>query len=170
VALTYAARHPGHPRALVLDSTMARFDLQRIVEGFRQAGGDDVAAIADRAYSGGSVSDEEWARCWKFVGPWVPGVEEDARTIVNRELNEAAGDAFHSFDVVGRLGVIDCPVLVCVGELDAVTPVAAAREIVEALPEGRVRLEVLEGGGHFSWKDVPARYWPLLDEFVAQAG
>ena len=48
VALTYAARHPGHPRALVLDSTMARFDLQRIVEGFRQAGGDDVAAIAVR--------------------------------------------------------------------------------------------------------------------------
>ena len=169
VALAYAVRHPGQPRALVLDSTMARFDLQRIVDGFRRAGGDEVAAIAERAYSGGSVSDEEWDRCWKYVGPWVPGDEEDARTIVNVELNEAAGDAFHSFDVVGQLGVIDCPALVCVGELDAVTPVGAAREIAGALPEGRVQLEVLEGGGHFMWKDVPDRYWPLLTEFVSQA-
>jgi proline iminopeptidase len=49
VALTYAARHPGHPGALVLQSAMARFDLGRIVEGFRRAGGDEVAGIAERA-------------------------------------------------------------------------------------------------------------------------
>jgi pimeloyl-ACP methyl ester carboxylesterase len=170
VALAYAARHPGHPKALVLQSTMARFDLQRIVEGFRRAGGDEVAEIAERAYSGGSVSREEWARCWKWVGPWVPGDEEGARKIVNLELNEAADDAFHNFDVVVQLGVIDCPALVCVGELDAVTPVGAALEIAEALPAGRARLEVLEGGGHFTWRDVPDRYWPLLAEFVLQAG
>src|SRR5919109_3693063 len=50
VAMVYAARHPGHARALVLQSTFARFDLSRIVEGFRRAGGDDVAATAERAY------------------------------------------------------------------------------------------------------------------------
>jgi pimeloyl-ACP methyl ester carboxylesterase len=31
---------------------------------------------------------------------------------------------------------VDCPTLVGVGELDPVTPVAAAREIVDALPRG----------------------------------
>jgi pimeloyl-ACP methyl ester carboxylesterase len=53
-----------------------------------------------------------------------------------------------------------------VGELDPVTPVAAAREIADALPAEQTRLEVLEGAGHFPWKDVPDRYWPLMTEFV----
>jgi pimeloyl-ACP methyl ester carboxylesterase len=42
----------------------------------------------------------------------------------------------------------------------------AAREIVDALPEGIGRLQVLEGAGHLPWMDVPDRYWPLLTEFV----
>jgi len=70
------------------------------------------------------------------------------------------------FDVVGELARIDCPTLVCVGELDSATPVAAAREIADALPEGSARLEVIHGAGHFPWKDAPDRYWPLLTEFV----
>jgi pimeloyl-ACP methyl ester carboxylesterase len=48
-----------------------------------------------------------------------------------------------------------------VGELDPITPVAAAREIADALPDGGARLEVVEGAGHFTWKDAPDRYWPL---------
>ena len=70
-----------------------------------------------------------------------------------------------AFDVVDRLERIDCPTLVCVGELDPITPVPEARA-VEALPEGHSRLEVIKGAGHFTWKDAPDRYWPLLTEFV----
>ena len=64
VAMAHAVRHPGHARALVLQSTHARFDLGRIVEGFRRAGGDEVAATAAQVYGGDSrsVTDEEWAR------------------------------------------------------------------------------------------------------------
>jgi hypothetical protein len=51
-------------------------------------------------------------------------------------------------------------------ELDPATPVAAAREIADALPEGSARLEVVEGAGHFPWKDAPDRYWPLVTGFV----
>jgi pimeloyl-ACP methyl ester carboxylesterase len=69
------------------------------------------------------------------------------------------------FDVLDQLVRVDCPTLVCVGELDPITPVAAAREIVGVLPNGR--LEILEEAGHFPWKDVPDRYWPLLGGFVA---
>jgi pimeloyl-ACP methyl ester carboxylesterase len=89
VAMVYAARHPGHAGTLVLQSTMARFDLGRLVEGFRRAGGDEVAAIAERVYGGDSlgVTTEEWTRCWRLFGPWVLGDQERARTIVNRELN-----------------------------------------------------------------------------------
>ena len=46
VAMVYGSRHPGHAGALILQSTYGRFDLARLVEGFRRAGGDEVAAIA----------------------------------------------------------------------------------------------------------------------------
>ncbi|HEX9375040.1 MAG TPA: alpha/beta hydrolase [Actinomycetota bacterium] len=72
----------------------------------------------------------------------------------------------HSLGVVGELARIDCPTLVCVGELDPATPVAAAREIADALPQGSARLEVVQGAGHFVWKDAPDRYWPFVTEFV----
>jgi pimeloyl-ACP methyl ester carboxylesterase len=53
-----------------------------------------------------------------------------------------------------------------VGELDPITPLAGAREIYDALPDGIARLEVIEGAGHFPWKDVPDGYWPLLNGSV----
>jgi proline iminopeptidase len=171
VAMLYAARHAGHPGALVLQSTFARFDLDRIIEEFRLRGGDEVAEIAGRVYGGdsASVSDEEWAPCWALVGLWVPGELERGRTIVNRELNAPGLELMRTFDVVDQLALVDCPTLVCVGELDPVTPVAAAREIVEALPDGIARLEVIERAGHFTWRDAPDRYWRLLTDFVSSS-
>ena len=50
VAMLYGSRHPGRAKALVLQSTMARFDLARLVEGFRRFGGDEVAELAERDY------------------------------------------------------------------------------------------------------------------------
>jgi pimeloyl-ACP methyl ester carboxylesterase len=72
------------------------------------------------------------------------------------------------FDVLDQLAAIRCPTLVCVGELDPITPVAAAREVVDALPDEVGRLEVFEGAGHFMWRDAPDRFWPLVDDFVAR--
>jgi proline iminopeptidase len=169
IAMLYGARHPRHAAALVLQSTHARFDLARLVEGFRRFGGDDVAELAERDYSGDPVSDDDWARVLAVFGPQVPGKQELARRIRNPELGQHGMDLFRRFDVVDELAHIDCPTLVCAGELDPVTPVAASREIYEALPEGIGRLEVIEGAGHFPWKDVPDRYWPLLGEFVMAA-
>jgi pimeloyl-ACP methyl ester carboxylesterase len=167
VAMAYGIRHPGHAAALVLQSTAARHDLDRLVEGFRRTGGDEVAEIARRSYGGeGEVTSEEWALCYRAFGPRVPSPEERARTVMNPELNPFGMELLRRLDFVDRLGEIDCPTLVCVGELDPVTPVEAAREIVEALRPGVGRLEALEGAGHFPWKDVPGRYWPLVKEFV----
>jgi proline iminopeptidase len=172
VAMLYAARHPGHPAALVLQSTNARFDLERIVAEFRRRGGDDVAQIVRRVYGGDkqSVAAADWARCWRLFGPWVVGDEERARTVVNAQLNAPGLALMRSFDVVDRLARIECPTLVCVGELDPITPVDAAREIAAAMRAGVARLEVLADAGHFPWKDVPERYWSLLTGFIAAAG
>lgn len=171
VAMVYAIRHPAHPRRLVLQSAFARFDLGRITGEFRRVGGESAAVTAERVYGGDAdcVTDEEWAACWRLFGPWVVGDVERARTVANADLNAPGLALMRSFDVVDELAHVECPTLVCVGELDPITPVAAAREIADALPAGRARLEVVEGAGHFTWKDAPDRYWPLLTEFVAGA-
>jgi pimeloyl-ACP methyl ester carboxylesterase len=171
VAMLYGARHPGHAGALILQSTMARFDLARIVEEFRRAGGDQVAEIAERAYGGesSSVSDEEWARCFILFGPWVPGEREQARKIINPALRPAGLELLRRFDVVDQLPRVESPTLVCVGDLDPVTPVAAAREIVHALPTAVAHLELIKGAGHFAWMDAPDTYWRVVTDFVLTA-
>jgi pimeloyl-ACP methyl ester carboxylesterase len=166
VAMLYGARHPGHAGALVLQSTMARFDLGRLVESFRRAAGDDVAELAKRSYSGEAVSDAEWARVFAAFGPRVPDAEQLGRRIRNAEVGTQGMELLRTFDVVDQLGRIDCLTLVSVGELDTVTPPDAAREIYGALPEGLGRLEVIEGAGHFPWKDAPEPYLRRLQDFV----
>lgn len=169
VAMMYGARHPGHAGALILQSTMARFDLARTVETFRRIGGDAVAGVVQRVYGGDrlSVSPEEWAPCWRLFGPWVIGPEERARTVVNQALNAPGLDLMRRFDARDQLSSIVCPTLVYVGDLDPITPPEAAREIIEALPGTVGQLEVIQGAGHFPWKDVPTTYWPILTGFVS---
>jgi pimeloyl-ACP methyl ester carboxylesterase len=170
VAMLYGARHPGHAGGLILQSTLARFDLARLVEGFRRAAGDEVAELARRDYGGDPVTDEEWARVFAAFGPMVPSEDELARRLRNPALGEAGMELMRRLDLVDQLRRITSPTLVCVGELDAVTPVEAALEIVEGLPAGLVRLEVIEGAGHFPWLDAPDRYFSAVAAFVASAG
>ncbi|HEX5030284.1 MAG TPA: alpha/beta hydrolase [Candidatus Eisenbacteria bacterium] len=169
LALHYATRHPGHAGGLLLDSTFARFDARRLVENIRRLGGDALADVAERVYFGtGPVTREEWAPVWKLFGKNVITMQERARTVVNVPLNERAVPLMRTFDVVDKLGRVECPTLILVGERDPGTPVAAAREIFDGLrPEIR-RLEVIEGAGHFLWRDAARAYWPIVEGFVRQ--
>ena len=170
VAMLYGARHPGHAGGLILQSTMARHDLGRLVEGFRRFGGDEVAELARRDYGGDPVTDEDWTKVFAAFGPKVPSENELARRIRNPELGTAGMELMRTFDVVDDLRRITSPTLVCVGELDAVTPVAASVEIAEALRDGVGRLEVIERAGHFPWLDAPDWYFSTVRAFVATAG
>lgn len=171
VAMLYAARHPGHAGALILDSTTGRFDVERMVATFRMALGDDAADTIVRVYGGDAsqVTAEQWSRCWAHFGHWVPGAEEKARIVVNAPLNPPGLKLLVRFNVLDQLRKIDCPTLVCVGAIDPATPLAGAREILEALPSGLARLGVIENAGHFPWRDNPEQYWTLLSEFVSTA-
>ena len=71
--------------------------------------------------------------------------------------------------IADQLGAITPPTLVAVGELDPVTPVGAAEEIVAALPEAVGRFEVVGGAGHWAWKDAPEEYCRLIVEFIHDA-
>jgi pimeloyl-ACP methyl ester carboxylesterase len=166
IVLIYGARHPGHAGGLVVQSGFARWDHARLVEGFRRVGGDEVAALADRSYLGEEVTDEEWARVFAAFGPHVPDEERLARRRQHLELNPRGMELIRGLDIGDDLSMVQSPTLVSVGELDPVTPVAASEEIVDALPDGIGRLEILEGAGHFTWLDAPERYWPMILDFI----
>lgn len=169
IAMLYGARHPGHAAGLILQSTMARFDLGRLVDGFRTVAGDQVAELARRDYGGNPGTDDEWAAVFAAFGPRVPSREELARRIGNSGLGAPGMELLRRLDVVDQLARISCPTLVCVGQVDPVTPVAAAQEIVNALPPGIGQLAVIEAAGHFPWLDRPDRYWSLITTFVTAA-
>lgn len=166
IVLLYGARHPGHASGLIVQSGFARWDAHRLVEGFRRVAGDEVAEIARRSFAGEEVPDEEWARVFAAFGRRQPDEEQRARTPQNLELNRHGMDLIRRLDIVDQLRRVEAPTLVCVGQLDPVTPVAAAEEVVGALPEGIPRLEVIDGAGHFTWMDDPDRFWPTIIEFV----
>ncbi len=84
--------------------------------------------------------------------------EQGARPRKNLGLNSHGMELIRRLDIVDQLGRVDSPTLVLVGELDPVTPVGVAEEIVDALPEGIARLEIIDGGGHWAWKDAPDRF------------
>ena len=166
VAMLYGARHPGHAGGLILQSTMARFDLERLVDGFRRFGGDQIAELARCDYGGEPITDAEWDHVFATFGPRVPDPDQLARRMRSAELGRHGMDLMRRFDVVGELRRIECPTLVCVGELDPVTPVDASREIVAGLPAAVGRLEIIERVGHFPWLDDPDRYWPVIEAFI----
>ncbi len=169
VVLLYGARHPGHAAGLVVQSGFARWSTERLVEAFGHLAGDEVAQIARRSYSGESVSDDEWARVYAAFGPHRPDAARQAHTPRNLELNAQGMELMRRLDILDQLARVTSPTLVSVGALDPVTPVAAAEEIVAALPAGIAQLDVVEGAGHFTWLDEPERYWPTIVGFIARA-
>jgi pimeloyl-ACP methyl ester carboxylesterase len=170
IVLLYGARHPGHAAGLIIQSGFARWDPPRLVEGFRRIAGDEVADIAARSYAGEKVPDEQWARVFAAFGPNLPDDQREAHTPQNLPLNVHGMSMIRQLDILDQLSHLRSPTLISVGNLDPVTPVAAAEEIVAALPDGLARLEIIDGAGHFTWMDNPDRFWPVIIEFVKRVG
>lgn len=165
IVLLYGARHPGHAAGLIVQSGFARWNMPRMVEAFRRLAGAEVAEIAGRCYAGEDVSDEEWVRVFAAFGSHRPDGDRHAQVPKNLPLNSHGMGLIRGLDIIDQLRRVESPTLVCVGELDPVTPIAAAEEIVAALP-AVAELEVIENAGHFTWLDAPARFWPTIIEFV----
>jgi pimeloyl-ACP methyl ester carboxylesterase len=168
IALLHGARHPGHSAGLILVSTCARWDADRLVEGFRRVAGDEVAELARRDFGGDDVTDDESARVAAAFGPNTPTSDVLARRVSNPAIGGPGMDLVRGLDVVDDIAAIIDPTLICVGLLDPVTPVAAAEETLRALAPGVGRLEVVEGAGHFIWLDAPGPLESLIRAFIAE--
>ncbi|MEW2457180.1 alpha/beta fold hydrolase [Streptomyces albus] len=71
-------------------------------------------------------------------------------------------------DAGARLGDVRCPVLVVMGTLDPdwADPRAEGSALVDALPSGLGRLEMIDGAGHYPHHQFPDRVVPLLLAFL----
>ena len=165
VAILYGARHPGHAAGLILSSTFARFDLDRLVAGFRRFGGDEIGELARRSYSIDDVTDEEWARVFAVFGPHRPSPEALARRVQNPELAPYGGRRLRQLDLLDQLPRISSPTLVSVGDLDPLA-LEPADELMAGLRPEVGTLDIIPGAGHFPWLDTPDAYFESVARFV----
>jgi proline iminopeptidase len=174
VAQSYAIRHSGHPRALLLLSTAARMDLADRAQRIEQAGGPAARAAAERMWRDGT--EESFADYARVVLPLYATMDPTTgpASKVIRRLDVAghfyrapAGEIRH-FDFRAGLAALRCPALVLTGGAgDLITPPEAAREIADAMSPGLARYECLEHCRHGVFRDDPAVAEAIIRSFLA---
>jgi pimeloyl-ACP methyl ester carboxylesterase len=175
VAQAYAAAYPEHPGGLILISTGPRFTaLEEAVERFRDVGGEEAAEVLRRDWE--SPSEETAAEWVRVCSPLMslrrdPVVErlraERIETIEVSVHFQAEGKAMNLCD---RLGSVRCPTLVILGRSDPLVPSHHGEEIVDAIPEGLARLELIDDAAHDVFVDNPAATFAAVREFLAGVG
>jgi pimeloyl-ACP methyl ester carboxylesterase len=97
-----------------------------------------------------------------------PEVVESLRRVMlqtdPRGIVAAARGMAERPEMVSKLGQIDCPALVIVGELDAISTVEEMRAIARAIP--RARLVEIAGCGHMAPLERAAEVSAALWEFL----
>ena len=91
-------------------------------------------------------------------------VAEPTMDALEAAVPQAIADLYAVAGVQGHAVDLDP----AVGELDPVTPVAAAEEVVASLPAGTARLEVVPNAGHFTWLDAPDRVFATYRRFLGE--
>lgn len=170
IVLLYGARHPGHAAGLIVQSGFARFDIPRLVEGFRRGAGDAVADIAARSFGGEPVADEEWARVSAAFGP--PTARTKSKGLVRARISSSIRTGWScSADSTSSTNSA-VSMLRRSSRLASLTPsrrsVLPRRSSPPCLKASRSS-RVIRGAGHWTWKDAPARYWPMMVDFIQTA-
>jgi pimeloyl-ACP methyl ester carboxylesterase len=116
------------------------------------------------------VSRDEQIRTLREEGidAWAPSAPDPPppeRTV--EELTRAVQAIRDRSDSTELVRSFEGPVWIAVGDADPFFPVDEAREVVAAVPNGR--LEVFEDTGHFPSRDRPERFNELLREFLQAA-
>jgi pimeloyl-ACP methyl ester carboxylesterase len=173
VALTLAVRHPDVAGRYIFASTSAGGTGGDPAALERRVGAEGVA-IAGRVF-GGDFSDAAMADFFRVVVPTYlhdpsaptagPTLAATGRSSFNTEL---AGYFFtHEIgrhDVRARLGEIDVPSLVIVGESDWVCAPAASRTIAAGIPGAE--LVILPEAGHFLFGEQNEAFTSAIRRFV----
>ena len=149
VALCYASRYPDHPQQLVIITASARVNPRRSIAMYERLGGLAARRAAERFFADPSSNRDEYLHiCGPYFSP-VSGSSEVGERVVRRDdsARHFLASEFLSFDLRDRLGQIQCPVAVLVGELDPIVTVEDAEELARAISSD-VRLVRFPDAGH----------------------
>lgn len=154
IALTLALNEPERVAGLVLVGSGARLRVLPMLLEATRTGGAAAAALTGLTSSWYSARSSPRLR------------ELVARSLQTTDTAVLHGDflACDTFDVMDRLGTIDRPALVVVGEDDQMTPVKYARYMADHL--ARARLEVVPGAGHMVMLEQPAAMEKVLSGWL----
>ncbi len=171
VAMHYAARHPDHPRALVLSSTAARNDVAAIASWFTRLGGDRAGELA-AAFFGGTATAEESVEYLEVCGPHYTRTDGNVLATPFAIMRFDVTQHFFTgenqrFDLRPGLAAIAAPTLVLAGGLDPVCPIEGMREIASLIDPDLVTLEEFPDCGHGVFRDDPERAFAALRRFLA---
>lgn len=160
VALELCRRHSRRVRALALIDTRAAPDTPEVAQGRRETAdrvlveGSDIVATAmvDRLFAPEASPElrSEWLRRMQATTPM--GVAAALRAMAERP------------DSRPTLTSLDLPVLVVVGEEDAITPPEEARRMAVSAQRGR--FVAVSGGGHMAPVEQPREVADALRDFL----
>jgi len=144
LALSLALEAPARVAGLVLVGTGARLRVHPLLLEAARAGNVAAETLATLV-------------AWWYSPDASPRLRQlAARGLAATNASVLHGDflACDGFDVMDRLGAIDRPALVIVGEDDHMTPVKYARFLADHLP--RAQLSVIPTAGHMVMLEQPA--------------
>lgn len=143
-----ALAHPQQVASAVLLATWGRCDgFQRaVLSAFRlpYVVGDMEAALAvsGLAFSPEILDRPDFAQLMEPMLPAFPQNEEQMAVTVEQ------WDADLALDTIDRVGGIEAPTLVVVGEQDLLTPPRQAKAVADAIPKARFELVTGPGSSH----------------------
>ncbi|MFD1505034.1 alpha/beta fold hydrolase [Georgenia yuyongxinii] len=114
-----------------------------------------------------------WLFSWAFLRN-QQAVQETAVLLasnpnpVGPEAYERQARAYLQFDTSDRLGRINVPTLVIVGEQDLLTPPWVAREVADGIPRARFQIVTGNGSSHVLPLERPDDFNQLVMEFLAE--
>lgn len=172
VTLSYATRHPGHAAGLVLISTAANVDFQKIYDAFDRLGGPDIRAIAE-AYWEKPTTDRRTLyrdRCLPLYNQNKYASKERISHVLRRDETalwfNGPGNEHGRMDFRDDLSKINCPTLVLAGEVDPITPSEFSDEIVGGLRSDSITYLKFPACGHGVVNDKPQEAMEALRGFI----
>ena len=174
VALTYAGMFPEHPGGIILaNTTGGRLDPQRSIGVYRQLGGDEAAAAAERDFAELTAeSAAEFDRVCTPLHSARPGGAEHSRQELARSISTLDVNLHYfrheapRFDPWSVLPKVTCPVLVLAGEDDPICPLPAVEELASNLRGETTRLVRLPQARHAVFRDRPDLAFPAVVDFI----
>jgi len=118
-------------------------------------------------------SSDQYPQAIESILTWSFSASADARMVelsgkrmlqVPAQVVHADFVACNRFDILSRLGEIDCPVLVLCGSEDQLTPQKYSQYLAEQIPDAS--FEVIAEAGHMVMLEQPVQVAELIHDFM----